>query len=293
MPDSPAIPLDDGLLRRMPLPDPGASTDKEARGRVVIVAGCRQLPGAAILCVEAALRAGAGKVLVATASSIATAVGVAVPEARVIALPESGDGGVAVESAALIAEFAAHAAALLIGPGLVDETSTTRLALALLAAHPALPAILDAGALDAVKVDPARRRPVIVTPHAGELAHLSGTDKAAIERGPDAHARDASARWNAVVVLKGASTCIASTSGPSWRHAGGDVGLATAGSGDVLAGLMAGLLARGCTLEQAAAWAVTLHARAGATLSRRVGRLGYLARELAAEVPGLSDGLAS
>jgi ADP-dependent NAD(P)H-hydrate dehydratase len=283
--------VDGALLHGWPLPDPGDATDKEARGRVLIVAGCRELPGAAILCAEAALRAGAGKVIVATGASIATMVGIAVPEARVLALPETAEGGLQEPVAQRLDEFADHAAALLVGPGLLDEASTCRLVLALLARHPRLPTLLDAGALHAVTVDSHSRRPILVTPHAGELAHLSDLPKSMIEADAAAQARAASARWNAVVALKGATTRIASTDGSRWRHDGGDIGLATAGSGDVLAGLMAGLAARGCTLEQAAVWAVALHAQAGARLAARIGRLGYLAREIAAEIPRLADRL--
>jgi ADP-dependent NAD(P)H-hydrate dehydratase len=132
-----------------------------------------------------------------------------------------------------------------------------------------------------------------MTPHAGELAHLVGLPKQAVEAHAPTQARDAASRWNAVVVLKGATTHIASPDGRLWRHDGGAVGLATAGSGDVLGGLIAGFVARGCALEHAAVWGVALHARAGARLAHRLGRLGYLAREIATEIPRLSDELAS
>lgn len=292
--DTVETPVDDALLRGWPLPDPGASSDKETRGRVIVVAGCAELPGAPVLCAEAALRAGAGKVLLGVPASIATPVGLAIPEARVLPLPDPRDGGAAVQkSARRLAEFAEHAAALLIGPGLLDEESTCTLALTLIERHPKLPVVLDAAALGAGTANPATRRPLLMTPHAGELAHLRRQPREAIEAQAGAQARDASMRWNAVMALKGATTFIASPQGSLWRHDGGDVGLATAGSGDVLAGLMAGLLARGCSLEQAATWGVALHARAGGRLARRVGRLGYLAREIAAEVPRLQDDLAA
>lgn len=291
--DTVETPVDDALLRGWPLPDPGASSDKETRGRVIVVAGCAELPGAPVLCAEAALRAGAGKVLLGVPASIATAVGIAVPEARVLALPDPRDGSAAVQkSARRLREFADHAAALLIGPGMLDEESTCTLALTLIERHPNLPAVLDAAALGAGTTHPTTRRPVLMTPHAGELAHLRRLPRQAIETQAAAQAHEASQRWNTVMALKGATTFIGSPDGSLWRHDGGDVGLATAGSGDVLAGLMAGLLARGCTLEQAATWGVALHARAGGRLARRVGRLGYLAREIAAQVPQLQDELA-
>ena len=100
------------------------------------------------------------------------------------------------------------------------------------------------------------------------------------------------AHWHCVIALKGATTVIASPDGELWKHTGGRVGLGTSGSGDVLAGLAAGLAARGAPLPQAAVWAVALHARAGLALGRRGGALGYLARELPAEVPRLMRELA-
>ena len=90
-----------------------------------------------------------------------------------------------------------------------------------------------------------------------------------------------------MVALKGATTHIAAPDGRLWRHDGGNVGLASSGSGDTLSGIIAGLAARGAPLEQACAWGVALHARAGERLAQRIGPLGYLAREIAGEVPAL------
>jgi ADP-dependent NAD(P)H-hydrate dehydratase len=135
--------------------------------------------------------------------------------------------------------------------------------------------------------------PVIVTPHAGEMAHLTGGDKRDILADPDRFAISAAERWNAVVALKGARTVIATPGdGKLWQHEGGNIGLATSGSGDTLAGIVAGLAARGATLAQAACWGVALHARAGERLAARFGVLGYLAREIPAEVPALMEALA-
>lgn len=106
-------------------------------------------------------------------------------------------------------------------------------------------------------------------------------------------AREAAPRWQAVVALKGRQTHIAAPDGRLWRHEGGNVGLATSGSGDTLAGLIAGPAARGAPLPQACAWGVVLHARAGERLTRRLGPLGLLARELAGEVPDLLGELAA
>jgi NAD(P)H-hydrate repair Nnr-like enzyme with NAD(P)H-hydrate dehydratase domain len=123
------------------------------------------------------------------------------------------------------------------------------------------------------------------------MAKLTGDDKEAIAADCAGTAMRAARQWNAVVALKGAITHIAAADGRLWRHEGGNFGLATSGSGDVLAGIIAGLIARGAALEQAAAWGVALHARSGERLARRLGTLGYLARELPGEVPAIMESL--
>jgi ADP-dependent NAD(P)H-hydrate dehydratase len=155
------------------------------------------------------------------------------------------------------------------------------------ALSPGRPLLLDAAAMGAVLRLGTQDGPLCITPHAGEMAHLSGADKARVLADPQRAASEAAQRWPAMVVLKGATTVIASRGVGTWRHDGGNMGLATAGSGDVLAGVLAGLVARGASLEQAAAWAVSLHAQAGERLAQRMGGLGYLASELPAELPAL------
>jgi hydroxyethylthiazole kinase-like uncharacterized protein yjeF len=150
-----------------------------------------------------------------------------------------------------------------------------------------VPVLLDALAMDALASMGRFDQPVLLTPHAGEMAHLTGRDKEQLREEPQEAAVRQAAAWNAVVVLKGPTTCIAAPDGSAWTHRSQAPGLGTCGSGDVLAGLIAGLAARGASPAQAAAWGVALHARAGDRLARRMGELGYLARELAAEIPAL------
>ena len=127
----------------------------------------------------------------------------------------------------------------------------------------------------------------MLTPHAGEMAALLDVEKEAIENEPAEFARHAANRFGAVVVLKGAESWIATPEGATYRYAGGNVGLATSGSGDTLAGIVAGLAARGAPPLHAVVWAVYLHGSAGRALAKRVGPLGFLARELLAELPPL------
>ena len=281
------ITVDDALLRGWPLPMPAADGDKEGRGRTLVVAGSAEMPGAAWLAAVAALRAGAGKLVIATAASVAPGLALRMPEARVVALAESAAGGLDATASAAVMELLDKCDALLVGPGMQDEAALRSAVAEWLASSAEFVVILDALAMSAVTLPQADRRAVLITPHAGEMAHLTGLSKPAVLADPERAARDGARRWNAVVALKGARTVIAAPDGRAWSHEGGNAGLATSGSGDTLAGIAAGLAARGAPLEQAAVWAVALHARAGCELAARLGPLGYLARELPAEIPGL------
>jgi hydroxyethylthiazole kinase-like uncharacterized protein yjeF len=132
---------------------------------------------------------------------------------------------------------------------------------------------------------------VILTPNAGEMAKLTGETKESIESEPRESAERVARDLNAVVALKGPDTYIATPYGEVFRYSEGEVGLATSGSGDILAGLIVGLLARGASIDQAAVWGVHLHGAAGKRLKQRMGLIGFLARELSAEVPALMNSL--
>lgn len=280
----------------MPLPQPDEEGDKEERGRVLIVGGAVEMPGAVILAATAALRAGAGKLQIATCRSIARMVAVAVPEARVFALPETRAGAIAASAADEIIKRAKEVHAVLIGPGMTDEDLVARLVRKVLPHIGKTVVVLDAAALACFTETPQCLHDLdckaILTPHAGEMARMLGTDKNAVTRDPLATAREAARSLHAVVALKGAETHIAAHGvTQSYCNRTGNVGLATSGSGDTLSGLITGLAARGAAPVQAAIWGVYLHARAGDVLATRMGQLGYLARELLAEVPTLMSKL--
>lgn len=272
--------LDTQALRAWPLPPLAHDADKEVRGRIVVVAGSREIPGAAVLAGTAALRVGAGKLLIATASSVAPALALRMPEARVIALPETPQGGFAIDGVELLRRSLEAADAVVIGPGMMQDEAACRFVQALLPALADCTVVLDALAMDVVLQQGRFETPVLLTPHAGEMAHLTGQSKEAVQSDPQRAALAAAQRWNAVVALKGATTWIAGPDGALWRHQGGNSGLATSGSGDTLAGAIGGLAARGASLAQAAGWGVLLHARAGERLAQRLGPVGFLAREL-------------
>lgn len=264
-------PLTPRFLRDWPLPVPNG--DKHSRGTVLVVGGAAATVGAVRLAGEAALRAGAGVLRLAAAASRADALGVAVPEAAVYGLPEPirGVGDPAVLDGVDV---------VLVGPGLDDRDDTEALLRELV---PALDErtrlVLDAYALSALaRVPELGQRAAVLTPNVGEGTALLGHEPDDLETG----AREIADRYGTVVSLYGH---IATPDGRRFREDGGDSGLGTSGSGDVLAGVVAGLLARGAEPDQAACWAAHVHAAAGQRLAARLGRVGYLARELAQEVP--------
>lgn len=269
---------------------------------MLCIGGAPELPGAIVLAGTAALRAGAGKLQIGTCRSIAPAVGLAIPECLAVALPMSRAGGIAASAAQHIAEMAGRVQALLVGPGMVDQQAIDALMAALLrrlaASHSPPVLVLDAAAMqgahaagrDALSGLGGR---VVMTPHAGEMAQLLGMAKDTVEADPLQTALTAAMEIGAIVALKGSETIVATPEGDAYCYREGSVGLATSGSGDTLAGIVAGLAARGAEPVQAASWGVYLHGAAGNCLTRRMGPLGFLARELLAEVPALMASFSS
>jgi hydroxyethylthiazole kinase-like uncharacterized protein yjeF len=281
------------LLKRMPLPRLHGDDDKESRGRVLVVGGSTLVPGAVLLAGEGALRAGAGKLQLATARAAAVGLSLVLPEALVVPLMQSRAGEIAgARAAAPLRRHARETDALLIGPGMATLPSVGALLAALvprMADDATL--VLDGAGVVALNAHPGLLVPrsgrAVLTPHAGEMASLLGVDKQDVEADPAAAALHAAARFAAVVALKGSVTWIAHPDGELLCYDGGSVGLGTSGSGDTLAGIVTGLAARGAPPMTAAAWGVWAHGSAGRILSRRVATVGFLARELLAEVPAL------
>ncbi|HUD29687.1 MAG TPA: NAD(P)H-hydrate dehydratase [Novosphingobium sp.] len=281
--------LDGAWIRANPLPQPQGEVDKNSRGRVLVVGGCLDVPGGVRLTAEAALRAGAGKVRIATVAPVAVALGVLIPEAAVLALPVNEDGEIDAARAP-VGEHLARCDALVVGPAMSCRNQASALVGAMLAqAGWSGGLIVDAAALMALAphAEALRKRPApaVLTPHIGEMAALLDIDAEAIAGDRPAAAREAARRYGAVVVLKGGTSLIADPSGALFAFDGGNVGLATGGSGDVLAGVVAALLARGCAPLAATLWAVWLHGEAGRRCAETIGPLGFLASELLGAIP--------
>lgn len=282
------------FLREIPMPALREGS-KEHRGRVTVIGGSREVPGAVLLAGLGALRAGAGKLQIATVESRAPALGLALPEALVMELPETLSGGIHRAAFRIVERRCRSADVLLIGPGMLEERDGDTLVAELVAKvrEPAL--VIDAGALPALYDSRtalrARNGRVVITPHSGEMAGLLGCSREEVEADPLLAAVEVAEALHLVVAMKGAKTFVAEPSGNAWCFHGGGIGLGTSGSGDVLAGIMAGLLARGAAPAAAACRGVFLHGEAGAQLARSVGTLGYLAREILDRIPPLMEAL--
>lgn len=292
-----ATPVTPSLLRDWPLPAPGE--DKYSRGAVLIIGGARTTPGAAILAGAAALRAGAGKITLAVAESVAAQVGVALPECGAVGLPETADGSITGDGLDRISSYLDRVDTVLVGPGLDNPDLAERLLLKLLergepsagpdrSGGPAV--VLDAFALGGLVRLEARLEPwhgrLILTPNPTEAAILLGRDVKTLQADVSAIAE----QYGAVVSCQGVIACPsdAKREDPGlWKITTGYGGLGTSGSGDVLSGVIAGLRARGTSGPQAACWGTHLHAAAADRLASKLGPLGFLARELADELPAL------
>lgn len=283
--------LDRAALDAHSLP-PVVGGDKYSKGRILIIAGSRNVPGAALLAAQAAMRAGAGTLQIATVESVATQLGIAMPEAMVIGLTEHRDGGFAGSAVDDLAELAAKSDAVVGGMGVEEGEICKRICDALTESPARL--ALDAALLRALEpLDPpdaGRASPPVLLPHAGEMADLLNCSEEDVERDPVGCGLKAARLYRSVVLMKGVTSYVVTPDGAVWTYEGGAAGLGVSGSGDVLAGIVGGLLARGAEPLTALLWSVWLHGSAGVRLSERIGSLGFLAREISGEIPSLLRG---
>jgi NAD(P)H-hydrate epimerase len=280
-----------GLLADPPaelIPRRHTAATKFTSGQVLVVGGSRGLSGAPTLAARAAMRAGAGYVIACVPASLQDVLaGGGTPEMMTRGLDE--DHGAFAEHAVDAALELASRGALALGPGLGRTPAATAFARRL-AAEARVPMVLDADGLNAhagqLESLTERREGTVLTPHAGEMARLLGCDAADVERERLGHVREAAARARAVVVLKGDDTLVCDPDGVVAVSAGGTPALATAGTGDVLTGVIAALIAQGLDAFAAAAVGVRLHARAGALAARRLGTPeGVIAGDVVAALP--------
>ncbi len=262
-------------------------------GRLAVVAGSRGKAGAAILAARGALRGGAGLVTVFCPESLEDLVVAALPEAMTSALPEAA-GGLAERGAPGLLRALAGFDAAVVGPGLGTAPGTVRFLEAFLPAA-RLPVVADADALNAfagrLSFFARRRGPTVLTPHPGEAARLLSASTSEVQGDRRGSARRLARRGRAVVILKGAHSLVAAPAGELAVNPTGTPLLATAGSGDVLAGLVGALLAGGLDPRRAAVAGAWLHGTAAEALAPRLGDAGLLAHEAADAIPGVRAAL--
>jgi NAD(P)H-hydrate epimerase len=271
----------------LPLRDPRAH--KTSVGRVLVTGGSPGLTGAVTLAARGALRAGAGYVRCAVPAGLADVLAVKLTEAMPLACPETVDRTLSTAALARVLELAQSADVMALGSGLSRDAESAELARRLVRDAPC-PLVVDADALNALAAEPASlgRRGVsdrVFTPHVGEMARLTGLGAEEIEADRIDVARRFAERWQAVVVLKGAPTVIASPAGPAIVNPTGNPGLATAGTGDVLTGVIAALLAQGLAPLDAAGLGVYVHGMAGDLAAAERGQLGMIAGDVAEMLP--------
>ncbi len=259
------------------LPERRADAHKGSFGKVVVLGGSRELPGAALLATEGAARSGPGLTCWATdAETLASTCRISPDITLMLRSP-------AEDAQSFAARLLSSASALVIGPGL--STAPSKLAdLKAVLAQARVPMVIDADGLNLIARDQTLWRsmqaPVVITPHPKELARLSGREVADIQADRFASAMQFALSSNCVVVLKGAGTVIAEPDGTVAVAATGNVGLAKGGTGDVLAGVIGGLLAQGIDPSKAARAAVLAHGMAADRLATELGKIGMLASDL-------------
>jgi NAD(P)H-hydrate epimerase len=272
---------------RSSLPTREVDTHKRASGVLLVVAGSREMTGAARLIAGAAGRIGAGLVTVAVPVGILPVVGATLTEATFVALPETDAGTVATSALPIVLEAAERADALAVGPGLTTHDETADFVRGLLRAISA-PTVLDADGLNAFAGRASeladRRADAVLTPHDGEFARVTGVGGRELYGDRLGHVRTLAAMSQAVTLLKGGRTLVADPQGLVRINPTGNPFLATAGSGDVLTGMIGGLLARGVPPSDAASSAAYVHGLAGLLVGSERGE-GTLAGDLVDAIP--------
>jgi NAD(P)H-hydrate epimerase len=275
------------VLREMPRRT--AASTKFSSGNVFIIGGSTGLTGAPCMAALAAMRAGAGYVTVGAPASLELSFTVRLLEAMMVGLPEDGDGHLDPEGLEPVIKAVGRADAVVLGPGLSKDPDAQALARGVIP-RVDVPLVIDADGLNALAghlgdVVPQRRWPTVLTPHAGELGRLLEVESAEVERARVAHVREAAARSRAFVVLKGDDTIVAAPSGRIAVSRGAAPALATAGTGDVLSGVIGAMLAKGMPPAQAACAGVYAHLRAGQIAAAPHGPDGVIASDVISALP--------
>lgn len=277
------------------IPRRSPAAHKGMSGRVLVVAGSRGLSGAAAMAAEGALRAGAGLVTLAAPGCLQDVLAMKLTEVMTKPLAEIEAGSINREAVSDIIRLSAGNDVLAIGPGIGREEETAA-AVRETITTAECPIVIDADALNALAgntnlLNECAALPVL-TPHPGEMARLTGLSTESVNADRIAIARQAAAEWGSIVVVKGASTVVAFPDGEVYINTTGNAGMATGGTGDVLTGIIAGLIAQGLSSHDAAVAGVYIHGLAG-DVAAQAGRIGMVATDLLKAVPAAMYGISS
>lgn len=257
-------------------------------GRVFVVAGSVGLTGAATLCSNAALRSGAGLVTLGIPTSLNSAMEVKLTEAMTLPLAETKELSLSLKAEKKILEKAEDSEVVVLGPGLSRQRETSRL-IRKIVLKIKKDLVLDADALNAVAVETSLLKKMkgrcVITPHEGEMSRLINKSAGYVKNNRLSVAKKFSRDYNAVVVLKGHGTVVADIDGKFYINKTGNPGMATAGSGDVLTGVIAGFLAQGLKLFDAARLGVYIHGLAGDLAAKDKGEIGLIAGDILEKIP--------
>ena len=279
--------IDDSAVR--PLLAPRAlSSHKGTFGHVLVVAGARGKSGAAALSALGALRIGAGLVTLGIPGSLLEAMAAKLTEVMILPLSENAQGAPAEAAAGTVLDFLQGKDVLVLGPGIGTSKDTGRL-VSTIVKNSQVPIVIDADGLNCIAENPEVLRqsqvPIVMTPHPGEMSRLSGKTTAEVQSHRLEVVREIASTYGVTAVLKGAHTVIAEPSGALAINLSGNQGMATGGSGDVLTGIIGGLLAQGLNPGNAARAAVYLHGLAGDLVAQARGQIGMIAGDLLEELP--------
>jgi len=257
-------------------------------GHVFILAGSRGLTGAAALCSNAALRSGAGLVTLGVPASLSLTMSRKLTEVMTLSLSETKDATLSLNAEEQILKKIKASDVVVLGPGLSQNPETQKLVNRLVIKIDK-PMILDADALNAISSNVNRLKKIkteyVITPHLGEMSRLTAKGVKYVKNKRLVVAKKFSRDYNAVVVLKGAGTVVAEPGGKSYINSTGNPGMATAGSGDVLAGIIAGFLGQGLKAFDASIIGVYIHGLAGDLAARDKGEIGLIAGDIIEHIP--------
>ncbi len=267
---------------------------KNQFGHVLILAGSGRMLGAAALCGLAAMRTGAGLVTVGIPKSLNKTLQAKISNViMTLPLPETFGCAIAAKAYSEIKRSFSKYQAVAIGPGMGQEAGTQKFALNVIR-ECSLPVVVDADALNILalhlKILSQAQGPRILTPHPGEMARLTGISRDAVEKDRLSVTRDFARKHNCVVLLKGHNTCVVAPEGRAYINKTGNSGMATAGSGDVLTGMIAAILGQGFEPFEAAATGCRLHGLAGDEAARRVGKVSLIATDIIESLPRVIKG---